>query len=485
MTLVADPTRIRESHTGAFREATSETGTRREIVIIEAGWGSSGYYSEEVLGRDIPRIYPVGTKMYLNHQTRRESMERPEGDLRYLIGKIVETPRMAGIAAVSVAEIYEHWVQFIDAMAEDIGLSIRALGMTEEGDAAGKHGPIVLSLTEGISIDYVTEAGAGGSIGQLVESRGREVVELFESAAKESKVAEALDSELRENLEKAGEEKFGSKEPYTYCYVEDIEIDQNWVVYRVRVSGEDATYYRMKFLRNTDGDVELQGEPVEVKRDVSWVTPSEDTGLGESLQIIEGESLEDFVKRVASHFSPVPSKESGDPSLKPTKEDGHMTDEERRALEEKVRRFEDENKTLTEERDSEKDGRGRAEDALRLNEAGQIAAKVVGEVEGLPRKAQVRAIEATLRGDLPVHSDGKLDSDALKERARSKAKDEKDYLGETSGGRVTGLGESLQPSSGGGTNGNGSDDAGETALDEALGRLGMPEKARAHAVEGR
>lgn len=482
MTLIADPMRIRESHTGAFREATSETGTRREIVIIEAGWGSSGYYSEEVLSRDIPRIYPVGTKMYLNHQTSTESVERPEGDLRYLVGKIVETPRMAGIAAVSVAEIYEHWVAFIDAMAEDIGLSIRALGMTEEGDAAGKRGPIVLNLTEGISVDYVTEAGAGGKVGQLVES-----------AIKQSKVVEALDSELHENLEKAGEEKFGSKEPYTYCYVEDIEIDQNWVVYRVRVSGEDATYYRVKFLRNTDGDVELQGEPVEVEREISWVTPSEDSDLGESLlaEFDEGfehlteQDVKKLINRVASQLNcPVPFKESGLPKPpNPTKEDDVMSDEERRALEEKCRRLEDENKTLKESRDSEKDRADRVEDKLRITEAGQIAAKIVGEVDGLPRKAQVRAIEATLRGDLPVHSDGKLDSDALKERARGKAKDEKDYLGETSGGRVTGLGESLRPSSKGGTQVDESE--GETALDEALGRLGMPKEARAHAVEGR
>jgi hypothetical protein len=143
---------------------------RREVVLISAGWGSSGYYSEEVLSRDIPAIFPVGTHMYLDHPTAQENAERPERSTLDLVGKIVETPRMAGIEAVAVVEIYPHWVPIIEAMKDDIGLSIRAMGVADEGDAGGKRGMVIEKLTEGISVDYVTKAGAGGRIGELVES---------------------------------------------------------------------------------------------------------------------------------------------------------------------------------------------------------------------------------------------------------------------------------------------------------------------------
>ena len=544
--------KLRESSTSAFREG-SGSGSKREVVIIEAGWGSSAYYSEEVLERDIPRIFPIGTKMYLNHPTRREDTERPERDVRDLVGKIVETPRMAGIQSVAVAEIFEHWVPVIDALAKDIGLSIRALGVTEDRDIGGKHGPYATALTEGFSVDFVTEAGAGGSIGELVESARERNSE---------PVREALDSELHQNLEKAGEERFGSKEPYTYCYVGDIELDKNWVVYRVRPSGEEYTYYKMKFLRNTDGDVELQGDPVEVERETSWITAEEDTDdtplmeaaieeaeenpisveeaeayfneflerdvskdervklakKGQAIPIKDKDgniiggrfpmancedvkaaamsvgrskqaNIKAFIKRVASKLScPVPFKESG--SGRGT-QGGRMADgSELSELKESFQQFKKDTEHRLDEADTkvkEADARAdRAEDALRLSEAGKIVASVVGEIKGLPQKAQTRAIESVLRQDLPTLSDGKLDESVLKERARTKAKEELEYLGDALGrGRVTGMGES----SGGGSfagNGNGGGEQESTdALTEAFQRLGMPETVAKLAAEGR
>src|SRR4051794_11316645 len=96
---------------GAVLREAEGGGQIREIVIISEGWGSSGYYAAEVLKRDIPRIYPVGTHMYLNHPTEREDIERPERSVSDLVGKITKTPRLAGIDMVSEALIYPHWVE--------------------------------------------------------------------------------------------------------------------------------------------------------------------------------------------------------------------------------------------------------------------------------------------------------------------------------------------------------------------------------------
>lgn len=168
-TAVGNKTDILERGTHAFREGGG-SGSRREVTIIRAGWGSSGYYSEDVLKRDIPRIFPVGTRMYMNHPTPQEDAERPERRVEDWVGTLVETPRMAGIDSVAVAEVFPHWQPVIDSIGENLGLSIRAFGMSEWGSAGGKDGPIIESLTEGLSIDYVTQAGAGGKVGRLIES---------------------------------------------------------------------------------------------------------------------------------------------------------------------------------------------------------------------------------------------------------------------------------------------------------------------------
>lgn len=153
----------------AFREG-SGSGSKREVTIIKEGWGASGYYPGDVIRRDIPKVFPSGTPMYLDHPTLMEELERPERSTKDLIGTLVESPRYAGAEMVSVAGIYPHWEEFINAMADDIGLSIRAEGITESGSAGGRDGPIVESIDIGYSIDYVTEAGAGGKIGPLLES---------------------------------------------------------------------------------------------------------------------------------------------------------------------------------------------------------------------------------------------------------------------------------------------------------------------------
>lgn len=161
---------LKEDAKTAFVPGETSTGSRRAITIISEGWGSSGYYGADVLARDTPKAFPVGTPMYLNHPTIREGHERPERDVRDLVGKLVETPRMSGGASVSVAHIYPHWEPVINALADDIGLSIRAAGVTESGSAEGRKGPVVKSIDEGMSIDFVTAAGAGGKIGPLIES---------------------------------------------------------------------------------------------------------------------------------------------------------------------------------------------------------------------------------------------------------------------------------------------------------------------------
>lgn len=456
--VIADPAqKFREAHARAFRESGGGKGQKREITIIEAGWGSSGYYSESVLSTDIPRIFPVNTHMYLNHPTESEDQERPERDVLDLVGYVAETPRMAGIASVSVAYIFEHWVDVIDELWEHIGLSIRAFGVAEEGDAGGRTGPIIQTLTEGLSIDYVTLAGAGGKVGPLMESMRERVTPLIESARQKQtpeQVKEAQLSELNENLEKAGEERYGGEDPYTYCYVEDVEIDQNWVVYRVRVSGEDATYQKVNFVRNSDGDVALSGDGVEVDREISWVPTVQNP--------------------------PVPPVEEN--------EESEMTDEEKRRLEdleESVKKLQTDLDESKEETKKESDRADRAEEALVGREARTVAESVVDADEikdKLPKAARDRVVENTLRQKLPLLDNGKLDKDTLKERATKELTTEVSYIAEASGiGKPRDLSseDSLRESD------SSEDEKARKRLQESFEESGMDEKAAELAAKGR
>ena len=66
---------------------------KKKIKMIEPGWGSTGYYSAEVLRRDGPIVFPIGTKMldtHLNNNPR--GTARTQGvSLRDLFAESVTT----------------------------------------------------------------------------------------------------------------------------------------------------------------------------------------------------------------------------------------------------------------------------------------------------------------------------------------------------------------------------------------------------------
>ncbi|WP_141576134.1 hypothetical protein [Actinomadura sp. WMMA1423] len=146
---------------------------RYRVLLIRAGWGSSGYYGPEVLERDGPKVWPAGTQQYLDHPTLTESAERPERSVKDWAGVFVSDPVWdeAENGLVADVQVFPQWQELLNpTFAEHVGLSIRATGVAEHGEAEGREGPIVKSLNEGISVDWVTRAGAGGRVLELIES---------------------------------------------------------------------------------------------------------------------------------------------------------------------------------------------------------------------------------------------------------------------------------------------------------------------------
>lgn len=419
-------TKLKETGRVAEADAGPAGTQRRKITIISEGWGSSGYYSEAILRRDGPRIFPVGTHMYLDHPTPVEEAERPERSVHDLAARIATTPRMEGKELVAEADIFPHWVPVIDALAEDIGTSIIAYGEGGEGEAEGRSGTIITALTEGESVDFVTRAGRGGRIGPLIES------------AREHRPAA-----LR---------------------VEEARNAGNWLEARIHSD----------FTRTTDY---LFGE--------GYLSRDERIGLSSAI----GEGLTAFNAYVEANIPELYRRDpyaDTDSIVQATERKERMADEAARiaALEAEVRdlrsRLEESNRLA----ESERTRAERAEDALVRVGAARVVEEALSRIEGLPERAIRRVTREAMNGKLPMNEDGRLDKDTLKERAERAARSELEYLGETLGtGMPRDLGDS-QFREGGGLPRR-DEDTSETALVEAFKDLGMGEDLAKIAARGR
>lgn len=169
--------------------APTGKGNKWRVKVIEAGWGSSGYYGAEMLANYGPRVFTKGTKVFMNHPSMTESSDRPERDVHQLAGKLTSDAVFTENGLVADIEFYSHYAPIIREMAGDVGLSIHALGEANVGEAEGRQGPIIEALVADplTSVDVVTVAGAGGKFLNLLESYSRkdESAETLEESVSE------------------------------------------------------------------------------------------------------------------------------------------------------------------------------------------------------------------------------------------------------------------------------------------------------------
>lgn len=201
-----------------------EAAVRRDgtmpIKIISPGWGSSGYYSREMLEHAADQ-FPAGMQMFLNHATRAERAARPEGDVNKLAATLTENARFlehapAGYKAkddgpglYAEARIVDSKRKLVEDLAQHVGLSINGEATKiRYGEAEGRRGPIIEGIKKVDSVDIVTRAGRGGEVMQIMESYNgteypkikREVENMNEEAQEELRKAQAENARLKEAL---------------------------------------------------------------------------------------------------------------------------------------------------------------------------------------------------------------------------------------------------------------------------------------------
>lgn len=389
---------------------TESTGTatprggRMLVQIMTPGTGSSGVYPAPVVEAAArTRVFPAGTHMYADHPTVTEDRDRPERSIKDLAGVLTTDAYWDGTALVAEAKTYEPWTSVLAEMHDSIGVSIRASARVEESDEQGR--PVIAELVEGISVDFVTHAGRGGKVLQVLES-ARKVQETLPGGLVASDLEQRLDDAL-------GPE----------AWVADFTDE--WLVYRTWDGGEERVLVQQTYTTDADGRVTLTGTPQRVSRRVTYdaqYPPSTSAGVAmESTQ--KGEPImaqiqidEAEHKRLTDAAAQVAAMEA-----------------ERDTA---VKDLEDARRAVTEAH--------QAADAATVDRL--IAAAGV----------DFTALEAKgLRVDLPVDESGRLDATAFEKTVTEAAAEKRAAAGE---GRPTGVGHVTE-----------STDYSEADLDRVLG----------------
>lgn len=193
-----------ESKLAELQETVRKTG-HLPIKIIGPGWGSSGYYSPEMIDRDGHIFESI--HMYWDHPTKTAKRERPERSLKDLAAVVEGKPHFdesgwAGPGLYADAKVFSSYREQIAEMAPHIGVSIQADGVVAQGTAPdGKKGRIVEAMTKAQSVDFVTQPGAGGAVKALFEAaRGLNEIEQPEPGPEEVDMGD-LEEARRETAE--------------------------------------------------------------------------------------------------------------------------------------------------------------------------------------------------------------------------------------------------------------------------------------------
>lgn len=171
---------------GALVEGTADRGKREvELVIIREGFGNrrdNHYYGRGVLEGAATDF--KNAKMYVDHLDP-EAVKKLNGmprSVKDIGGRITEAwiDKVEGQTVIKArAKIAQPWLwELIESDPDLLGVSINAWGKSKAGTVEGRQARIVEGISKIGSVDWVTEAGAGGKVVSLVEAQLEEEAEV-------------------------------------------------------------------------------------------------------------------------------------------------------------------------------------------------------------------------------------------------------------------------------------------------------------------
>lgn len=398
------------------------------IRIISPGHGSSGYYSPEVLERAAADgVFPAGLHMFMDHPGRADEANRPERSLRDLVGTLA-TPGVwqpnhpDGPGIYAEATVYGPWRDVIAEMASDIGVSIRASAQVTHGNVDGHPARIVERIDQARSVDYVTAAGRGGRILEILEAARSDVDEA-------RNVADWIEVEIPRAVIGLANGMWGEGGTLSRTEWEAVN---------------DATADAMDAFRarlSADAPQLLTRDPA---ADPAAATSSIDESQEDT--DMDTKQLEEAVAKAVD-------AKVADLTEANTKLQTDLDEATSKATEAETRA-------------------ARAEEALIARQASDHVVAKLAESNGLPGPT-VKRLTESLSAQAPITDDGKLDTAKLDESITSAVNSELDYLASVTGSPVKGAGGTVTES------------ADDVDLVGAFQRFGLSESGAKIAAEGR
>ncbi|QFG09549.1 head maturation protease [Arthrobacter phage TripleJ] len=249
---------------GKITAADTATG-KVMITLITPGWGSSGYYSAEVLEQAAKdRVFPVRTQQHIDHMTEAERRERPAGSLLTLAAGLTEdavwdpdyvdeeTGNRGRLAAPSL--VGSRYRDIITEFKDFIGTSIAVGADVTIGEAEGRKGTIIQKLyPDSLNrVDFVTVAGRGGKVDKILEAAVRRIEEVTAND-----IRAAISTAVRDAYQDDG----------VWVWVLDHDDANVWFE---QESADASKTWQQAYTLNGN-TAELTGDLVEVRRVTSYV----------------------------------------------------------------------------------------------------------------------------------------------------------------------------------------------------------------------
>lgn len=154
-------------------EAAFDSAGRGEVCLIKPCRGSSAVYTAESLQKTAKnKAFPKGTLMFIDHQTETEREAQPEGSMLRAAGVLDGDAEWkngkVGLGLYAPIKAYADFVPFLNERYQDTGMSVRGSIRTTGRVIDGL--PEAAEFAKGLSVDFVTRAGAGGKLLPVYES---------------------------------------------------------------------------------------------------------------------------------------------------------------------------------------------------------------------------------------------------------------------------------------------------------------------------
>ena len=180
------------------------------ILVPGFNYGESRYYSEKAVS-DAAEIFN-GAKMFSDHATEAQEEAMPERSIQDWVATLHETKMSESGNAVGVAHINAGWLKekianlYEQGDLQHLGTSINCLGQGTKQTIEGKKTMLIEGLSKGTfgSVDFVTEAGAGGQAGLRESAResilDAELIDLAQLREARPDLVKVIEADIRESL---------------------------------------------------------------------------------------------------------------------------------------------------------------------------------------------------------------------------------------------------------------------------------------------